>query len=433
MNKDNLGNDLIKNDGERINASEEKRKKNLYVPDEEIMNYIKEKKAEEALNSKSTASVDESSEDTFTADTDETNAGAEVKEDEAAAETTAKINNDFDIKVIPSRIKGIFSRDKKTGEREKFSFKKLLIRLKEFFIPKKGDTKKQIIIKIVAIVAALTLISTTVYLSYYFIDLGQQDAANNNIRNIYDLDRNDDTVNADGQYSKFDTLKALNSDIVGWLNIENTKIDNPVYQTLDNDYYITHDMNKETNSYGALFLDYRCKSNPLTLSQNQIIYGHNMRYGAMFGTLNEYRKLDFYKSSPLISFDTLYEKRTYKIFAMMIVNTTDDNTFGYNFSAYRASFTSQAEFTQWVQHCKDRSLIDTNVDVQAYDEIITLSTCCYDFDDARFVVMGRLVREGEDEAVDTSTATVNSDVIYSKEWYVKKNLPIPEIVTTEEE
>ena len=117
----------------------------------------------------------------------------------------------------------------------------------------------------------------------------------------------------------------------------------------------------------------------------------------------------------------------------MIVNTTDDNTFGYNFSAYRASFTSQAEFTQWVQHCKDRSLIDTNVDVQAYDEIITLSTCCYDFDDARFVVMGRLVREGEDEAVDTSTATVNSDVIYSKEWYVKKNLPIPEIVTTEEE
>ena len=48
MNKDNLGNDLIKNDGERINASEEKRKKNLYVPDEEIMNYIKEKKAEEA-------------------------------------------------------------------------------------------------------------------------------------------------------------------------------------------------------------------------------------------------------------------------------------------------------------------------------------------------------------------------------------------------
>lgn len=312
----------------------------------------------------------------------------------------------------------------------KFSFKGLLIGIKDFFIPKKGDSKKQIIIKSVSILAALVLICSACYLSYYFIDLSQQDAEIDNVRNMYELNRDDYTVNDDGQFSKFDTLKAQNSDIIGWLNIANTKIDNPVYQTIDNDYYVTHDMNKEYNSYGALFLDYRCKANPLSLTQNQIIYGHNMRYGAMFGTLNDYRNIDFYKSSPVISFDTLYEQRKYKIFAMMIVNTSEDTTFGYSFSAYRPSFTSQEEFMQWIQYCKDRSLIDTSVDIQPYDEIITLSTCCYDFDEARFVVMGRLVREGEDETVDTSTATVNSDVIYSREWYEKKRLPIPKIAET---
>ena len=428
MSKDIDGNNFIIDDNAEVVEKKEKKpsklfgkKKTKYVPDAEIMEYIKEKKADEATVSSETTELPQAEEHiaevvAATDDVSETPMESEpiIEEQSTENESTETISDT-------------------AKEKKAFDIKNALLKVGNFFIPKKDDSKKQIIIKIVSIVAALTLICSACYLSYYFIDLGQQDAKIDNVRNMYELNRDDYTVNNDGQFSKFDTLKAQNSDIVGWINIANTKIDNPVYQTNDNDYYITHDMNKEYNSYGALFLDYRCKFNPLSPTQNLIIYGHNMRYGAMFGTLNDYRKLDFYKSSPVISYDTLYEQKKYKIFAMMIVNTTEDDTFGYSFSAYRPSFTSQEEFMQWIQYCKDRSLIDTPGDVETCDEIITLSTCCYDFEEARFVVMGRLIREGEDEKVDTSTAVMNDDVIYSKEWYNKKRIPIPTLNKTQEE
>ena len=147
-------------------------------------------------------------------------------------------------------------------------------------------------------------------------------------------------------------------------------------------------MDKAYNSYGALFLDYRCKIDPKALTRNQIIYGHNMRYGAMFGTLDEYRSIDFYKKNPIIQFDSLYEQRQYKIFAIMVVNDAEDDTFGYTYSAYRTDFTNDDDFMSWIQHSRDRSLFDTTVDVNTEDEIITLSTCCYDYENARFVILG---------------------------------------------
>lgn len=380
--------------------SNEKKKKTMYVPDEEVLSYGKNKDTNE--NAETEAAFDE----TFTDTVPEANA-VEVETDKEAA--------------IPDSAEASVKKDN------------IFIRIIRFIFPFKGDSVKRIIIKCVALVAALALIISATYLSLYFIDLGQQDAKIENIRNTYELNRDDYSLNENNQFSKFDNLKALNSDVIGWLTIPNTEVNNPVYQTIDNQYYVTHDMDKQSNSYGALFLDYRCDINPMSLSQNQIIYGHNMRYGAMFGTLKEYRSLDFYKSNPLIYFDSLYEQRVYKIFAIMIVNDTEDETFGYSYSAYRTTFTNEDDFSDWIQHSRDRSLFDIPVDVNEEDEIITLSTCCYDYDNARFVIMGRLVRtsEGESAEVDTSSAVKNADVIYSKEYYAKKGMKVPQIASTE--
>lgn len=367
----------------QVENNEQPRRKTLYVPDEEILAYNK-KKAEGIL--------DESAHSKITAPDQTTS-------DETNTEPKVKKNSFFN-------------------------------KLKAFtlnLVPKKNDGIKRIIIKSVAIVAAITLVCSIVYLSMYFIDLSQQDAKIENIRATYELNREDVTINNDGQFSKFDPLKKQNNDIRGWIEIPGTEINNPVYQTTNNQFYITHDMNKESNSYGALFLDYLCNIDPKALTQNQIIYGHNMRYGAMFGTLNDYRNLDYYKANPIINFETLYENRKYKIFAMMITNSSVDSTFGYDFTPYRVSFASQDDFIKWIGYCKDRSLIDTNVDVLPQDEIITLSTCCYDFDNARFIVMARLVRENEDKTVDTSSAQYNSDELYSAEFYAKKGMAIPQI------
>ena len=294
-------------------------------------------------------------------------------------------------------------------------------------IPSKRDNKKTVIVKLVALVAALALIVSGTYLAVYFGDLSQQEDKIKNVQNIYEPYNNDYTRNEDNQFSKFDKLKAINPDIIGWITISNTEVNNPVFQTDNNQFYVDHDMDKKKNTYGALFLDYRCDIDPKALTQNQIIYGHNMRYGAMFGSLDEYRDIEFAKKSSIVKFDSLYEQRVYKIFAIMIVNDTEDETFGYSYTAYRSEFTGDTDFLQWVDRSKQRSLYDFPVDVKAEDEVITLSTCCYDYTNARFVILARLVRNGEESTVDASKIVKNTDVIYSKEYYNKKKLPIPNI------
>ena len=82
---------------------------------------------------------------------------------------------------------------------------------------------------------------------------------------------------------------------------------------------------------------------------------------------------------------------------------------------------------KWISRCRDRSLINTPVDVLPQDEVLTLSTCCYDFEEARLVIVARLVRDGEDETVDTELANINEDVLYSGEYYAARKLKIPEI------
>lgn len=369
------------------NEKDTKRKKTMYVPDEEVLAMSKNLKEEECDTS------------------------ADVQNDTTIVENAPEVENN-----------AIVKKEKKVG---------FLGRFFGMFIPTKRDTKKTVIIKFIAIVAVLALIGSATYLALYFGDLSVQDGKIENVRNNYELNRNDYTRNEDNQFSKFDYLKTLNPDIIGWINIDNTEVNNPVYQTSDNQYYVDHDMDKKKNSYGALFLDYRCNIDPKALTQNQIIYGHNMRYGAMFGSLDEYRDIEFTKKSSIIKFDSLYEQRVYKIFAIMIVNDAEDETFGYSYTAYRSEFTGDTDFLQWVDRSKQRSLYDFPVDVEAEDEVITLSTCCYDYTNARFVILARLVRDGEDPTIDTANIIKNSDVIYSKEYYDKKKLPIPQLTSSE--
>ncbi len=312
-------------------------------------------------------------------------------------------------------------KNKSTSKFSKFSG--LLIKI----LPLKSDSKKQIIIKFSAIVAAVAIVVSIVYLIYYFSNLGVQNQVINQQRAIYDLNRYDyETSTSEGYLAKFSELKRQNKDLIGWLTIEGTEVDNPVYQR-DNEYYLNHDMNGKSNSYGSLFLDERCDIYPSKQTRNQIVYGHNMRYGAMFGTLDEFRDIEYYKQHPTIVFDSLWEHNVYKIFAIMITSDTTDDTFGYEFSPYRDRFKDAEDFLLWTEYCKQRSLINTTVDIEPDDAVITLSTCCNDFTDARLVIVGRLVREGETEDVDVNASSVNTECIYPRKYYEKKKLSIPDV------
>lgn len=224
-----------------------------------------------------------------------------------------------------------------------------------------------------------------------------------------------------------------NDDIKGWIKVGGTPIDYPCVQGQDNSYYLEHDYEKNEIRNGACFIDYLCEFTTRTRPANIIIYGHNMRSGPSFAKLTTYCpwyysgfnrsgtnfQINQYLENPTITFNTVWEEGTYKVFAAMFVNTMEDH--GEVFRYYRQrTITSEGEFYNYIAKILDRSQFYTDVDLEYGDELLTLSTCYYPLGnnvDTRFVVFARRVREGESAEVDVSKATINYDPLYFKYWY----------------
>jgi sortase B len=179
----------------------------------------------------------------------------------------------------------------------------------------------------------------------------------------------------------FAGLRGVNQDFSAWLMCPGTNINYPVVRGADNDYYLTHMFNNATNSAGALFIDYRNKSG--FADRCTIIYGHHMRNHSMFWTLTRYKNQSFYNAHPtmrLLTEDGNYEVQ---IFSGFVASTSD--------KAWRLYFISDEDYLNWIQELRWRSLFTADVPITKDDRIITLSTCDYEFNDARYVLYGKLV------------------------------------------
>ncbi len=308
--------------------------------------------------------------------------------------------------------------DKITKLKEKISTK-----FSAFFkriLPTRNHKVIDIVIKVASIVAIIGLLVSSVALISHFAHENAQRNIIDTARDDFvydDNSKNDDTK----QYSIFDPLIQQNPDVKAWISISNTNVDNPVYQTTDNDYYLDHNMLKEKSRYGALFFDFNNRIELTGNSKNLTVYGHNMKDRSMFGSLSSYRSLSFYKKNPIIKLKTLYNQADYIIFAAMITNASPDDDNGYVYNFTRCEFESSEAFMSWIAEAKERSLIDSGIPITAEDEILTLSTCCYDFDDARFVIMAKKIDTNE-STPDYSRATLNKNVRYPQAWYDKKGL-----------
>lgn len=188
---------------------------------------------------------------------------------------------------------------------------------------------------------------------------------------------------------QYHSLYQLNKRLAGWLKIEGTVIDYPVMQTVDNEYYLTHNFEQETDKNGSLFLDMSCDI--ISRNTNLIIYGHRMQSGKMFGSLELYKDKNYYEKHKTIEFDTIYEEGTYQImyvFRSKIFNE-EDITFKYYqfFDAY-----SEEEFNSYMEEMKNMSFYDTGLTAVYGDQLLTLSTCDYYEDDGRFVVVAKRVK-----------------------------------------
>jgi len=191
--------------------------------------------------------------------------------------------------------------------------------------------------------------------------------------------------------SRFKKIQGQNKDIIGWLNIAGV-LDEAVVQR-DNSYYLRRDYQGYHNQNGAIFLDENCslKTRPYTL----ILYGHNMRTGAMFGCLRNFENPTYYHKNPMITFDTAYENGRYIIFAVGTISTIQGNNKYVNFSKLNSTTVA------WRQEALDqllkRSVYNCAVDVQPDDQLLLLMTCVDDSTERR-VVAARRVRPGENEA-----------------------------------
>lgn len=166
----------------------------------------------------------------------------------------------------------------------------------------------------------------------------------------------------------YDELLSLNSDTIGWLKVNNTKINYPVVQAKDNDYYLNHSFYKKYNSLGWIFADYRNTFN--ILSDNTIIYGHNaINLGLMFGTLDKVLNKSWYtnNSNLTIIFSIKNEVYYWKIFSVYTTKTTNDYLI--------TDFNDKQEYQEFLNMLKARSQIDLETTVKSTDKILTLSTC----------------------------------------------------------
>lgn len=185
----------------------------------------------------------------------------------------------------------------------------------------------------------------------------------------------------EGYHSPIDfaALAEINPDIVGWIVIDGTNIDYPIVQDDDNDAYLHITFSGNYNVSGTIFMDYR--NAPDFKSPNTIIYGHKMKNSSMFAELTGYKQQSFYKKHPIFTIYTPESEYKCKVFSAYVTTSTSDT--------YTLRF-ADTTFTQYINKIVHHSLIQTDITINDTDKIVTLSTCDYQFDNARMIIHAKI-------------------------------------------
>ena len=177
----------------------------------------------------------------------------------------------------------------------------------------------------------------------------------------------------------------INDEFVGWIEIENTKINYPVMQTPNNEeYYLHRNFKKEYSVSGTPFLS--AKSLIYDSNNQIVIYGHNMKNGTMFSDLLLYKDKEFWKNNSIIFLDTMYNRKKFEVFAAFEIDAEIGNG---HFEFYKYStFRDNDEFKAFLKEIEALSLYNTEIDINFGETILTLVTCDKENSSNRMVVMG---------------------------------------------
>ncbi len=247
----------------------------------------------------------------------------------------------------------------------------------------------------------------------------------------------EDTTWPDGtpyeEKQDWNALKKINTDIKGWVTLKNTPINYPVLESEEDgvgyQYYLHRDYDKSYNYAGSIFIDHRSKES--VDSRNILTHGHSMNDGSMYKALIDFGEyepdMDFYKKNPTLFFNTPKGNEQWIIFAVVKTNTLEAH--GDFFNYLMGDFSSDAQFMNYVYNMKVRSIIDIPVPINEDDQLITLSTCSYEYTDFRTVICARKIRNNEKVTDYIKNAKPAENPVWPDVYYYGSDEERPEVST----
>ena len=233
---------------------------------------------------------------------------------------------------------------------------------------KKGNKKKTIkFSSLLILVFIIVLVFSGYKIIKWFLNNKENENIQSDLAQYVEIQKDENDTEDNTYKIDFKALKEINSDTVGWIKVNGTNIEYVVVQGDDNNYYLNHNFEKQSNNAGWIFADYKNKFD--YTDYNIVIYGHNMRNDSMFGTLKNVLTSGWLKNTDnyVIKLSTEKENTLWQVFSVYRIPTTNDYL--------QINFSDNKDFKKFAEMLKNRSDYNFNTNINENDRIITLSTC----------------------------------------------------------
>ena len=180
----------------------------------------------------------------------------------------------------------------------------------------------------------------------------------------------------------FDALQAIDKNVKAWISLPGTVVDYPIVQGSDNKHYLRHLITGEYNKCGTLFIDYRNEI-PF-VDKNTIIYGHHNKQGLMFAEFKNYSKQEYYEKHKTLNLYTPDGNYTIEMLTMTTENGAREFV--------RFNLKDDQDFLDYIESLRKRSTFKSDAVISKEDKIVSFVTCSYEWTNARYLLVGRLVK-----------------------------------------
>lgn len=179
-------------------------------------------------------------------------------------------------------------------------------------------------------------------------------------------------------------LREINPDVKGIIEVPGTEISAPVLQGKDNEFYLRRDIHKNYDINGSIFLDYESSFEPMT--DHMVIYGHNMKNRTMFSDVALFKDPEFFNSHRELMIHTEEGTYRFEIFAGYIIDLQNEDAF-IPFNEY-ITWGEEMDAVRYKEALRPLAVVFRDLEIRPEDKIISLSTCTYEHDNARFILVG---------------------------------------------